>query len=134
MDAASVRVLLPHAEILFDVDFFNAVERYHVKFSHGFVVFRRISRCYDHPSGGQLLVAERLALQKLEHHRRERFRDAVYLIEEQDALFYARALHLTVDRCDNFAHRVGGYCAFLAAEHHLVDERQTERGLARVVR
>ena len=134
MDAASVRVLLPHAEILFDVDFFDAVERYHVKFPHGFVVFRRISGRYDHPSGRQLLVAEGLALQKLQHHRRECLGNAVDLIEEQNALFDARAFHFAVHRSDNLAHRVGGYCAFLAAEHHLVDERQTERGLACVVR
>ncbi len=39
--------------------------------------------------------------------------------------------HFAVHRSDNLAHRVGGDRAFLAAEHHLVDERQTERGLAR---
>ena len=116
MDAASVRVLLPHTEILFDVDFFNAIERYHVKFSHGFVVFRRISGRYDHPSGRQLLVAEGLALQELQHHRRERLGNTVDLIEEQNAFFYACAFHFAVHRSDNLAHRVGSYCAFLAAE------------------
>ena len=134
VDAASVRILLPHAEILFDVDFFDAIECYHVKFPHGFVVFRRISGRYDHPSCRQLLVAEGLALQKLQHHRRECLGNAVDLIEEQNALFDARAFHFAVHRSDNLAHCVGGDGAFLAAEHHLVDERQTERGLARVVR
>ena len=69
--------------------FFDAVECYHVKFPHGFVVFRRISRCYDHPSGRQLLIAEGLALQELQHHRRERLGNTVDLIEEQNALFDA---------------------------------------------
>ena len=62
MDAASVRVLLPHAEILFDVDFFDAVERYHVKFPHGFVVFRRISGRHNNPAAGNPVAAKSLVL------------------------------------------------------------------------
>ena len=133
MNAAFSGVFLPDAEVLLDVDLFHAVERHNVKFAHGFIVLGRISGRHDHPSCRELLIAERFALQKLEHHRRQRLRDAVDLVEEQDALGNARALDLAVDRCDDLAHRVARHRALLAAEPHLFDKRQSERGLARVV-
>ena len=133
MNAAFSGVFLPDAEILLDVDFLDAVERHNVKFAHGFVVFGRIACRHDHPALRKLLIAEGLALQELKHHRRQRFRNAVDLVEEQNALGNARALDLAVDRGDDLAHGVARYRAFLAAQTHLFDKRQTERGLARVV-
>ena len=97
VNAAFSGVFLPDAEILLDVDFLDAVERHNVKFAHGFVIFGRIACRHDHPALRKLLIAEGLALQELKHHRRQRFRNAVDLVEEQNALGNARALDLAVD-------------------------------------
>ena len=133
VDAAAVGVFLPDREILLHVDALDAVERDHVELAHGFVVLGRVARRHDHPALGQALVAEGLALQKLQHHGRECLRDAVDLVEEQDALLDARAFHLAVDRGDDLAHGVGRDRVFLPAELLVLDVGQAERGLARVV-
>ena len=73
MDAAPVGVFLPDREVLLDVDALDAVERDHVELAHGFVVFGRVAGRHDHPAVRQALVAEGFALQKLQHHGRERF-------------------------------------------------------------
>ena len=133
MHAAAVGIFFPDAVVLLHIDALDAVERDHVELAHGLVVFGRVARRNDHPALGQALVAEGLALQELQHHGRERLRDAVDLIEEQNALLDARALDLAVDRGDDLAHRVGGDRVFLPAELLVLDVGQAERGLARVV-
>ena len=133
VDATPVSVFLPYREVLLHVDALDAVERDDIKLAHRFVVFGRVARGDHHPARRQLLVAEGFALQKLQHHGRERFRNAVDLIEEQDALGDACALDLTVDRGDDLTHRVGRDRVFLPAKLLMFDIGQAERGLARVM-
>ena len=80
------------------------------------------------------MAAEHLVLQKLQDGGRERFRDAVDLVQEQDTFLPTRFGHGFIDRRDDFAHRVFGHAERLALEGALGDIRQAEGALARMVR
>ncbi len=71
MEALAPGVLLPHAEVLRHVDALDPVQRHHVEVPDGLVVLRRVARRHDEPPLRQLLIAEGLALQELEHHGRQ---------------------------------------------------------------
>ena len=93
VEAPAVGVLLPDGEVLLHVDALHPVQRHHVKVPDGLVILRRIACRHDQPALRQPLVAEGLALQKLQHHGSQRLADAVDLIQEEDALPQARPLH-----------------------------------------
>ena len=59
----------PDIEIRLQHDLSDTVQRRDVKFTHRFVVFRRVARCYDEPVRWKLLVSKRFVLEKLQHHR-----------------------------------------------------------------
>ena len=52
MQAALIRVFLPHAEVLLHVDALDAVERDHVELTHRFVVLGRVARRDNDPASG----------------------------------------------------------------------------------
>ena len=80
------------------------------------------------------MFTERLELQELEHRGVQRLRNAVNLIEEQDALAQPRALHIVVDCRDDLRHRVLGCIEFLPLEFPMFDMGKAERALARMMR
>ena len=59
----------PDIEIRLQHDLSDTIQRRDVKFAYGFVVFRRVARCYDEPVRWKLLVSKRFVLEKLQHHR-----------------------------------------------------------------
>ena len=126
-------VVLPDAQLRLNVDAPHAVQRDKVKLPHALVVLRRITRGHNDPAARHSLVAEGLALQKLQHRGGQRLADAVDLVDEQDAVFLAGALHGGVDAGDDLAHRVLGHAAGAPAVVPLPDERQADGALAGVV-
>ena len=115
MDPHLVRVLLPHREVLFDIDPLDAVQRHDVKIPHGLIVLGRVSCCDDDKTVRNLVIAEHLVLQKLQHGGRQRLRDAVDLVKEKDAFRNTGQLDLVVDRGHDLTHCVLGYRVLLSA-------------------
>ena len=66
------RILFPHREIRLHLNLFHTVHRHNVKFTNRFVVFRRISGCYDHPALRNLMISKHLTLKELQHRRSQR--------------------------------------------------------------
>ena len=133
MDPHLQGILLPHLIVLFHVDALDPVQRHHVKLPHRFVVLRRIPRRHDDPSLRHPLVSKSLALKELQHGRRQRLRDAVDLIDEQDPFPKPGLLHLLIDRSDDLAHGVLRHLPRLSPEGPLLDKRQTDGALPGVV-
>jgi len=86
MDALLIGIFLPDGKIRLYVDFLHTVKRYHVKFTHAFVVFGRIACRGNQPPFRHLMRPKGLALQKLEHGRRKRFGGTVDFINKQNPL------------------------------------------------
>ena len=80
-------IFFPHRKISFNPHPAHAVQCHHVKFAHRFIVLRRISCRYNDPSFRHCLIAKCLALQKLEHRRRERLRHAIDLVDKKNPFF-----------------------------------------------
>ena len=133
VEALGPGVLLPDGEVLLYVDALHPVQGHHVEIPDGAVVFRRVSGGGDEPALRQALVAEGLALEKLQHHGGQGFRDAVDLVQEEDALLEAGFLHQVIDGGQNFAHGVLGDGVGLPAVGPLFDEGQAHGALAGVV-
>ena len=133
VQAVGAGVLLPDAQLRLNVDAPHAVQRDQVELPHAFVVLRRVAGGHDDPPGGHGLVAEGLALQKLQHRGGQRLTDAVDLINKQNAVLFAGALHSGVHAGDDLAHRVLGHAAGLARVAALPDKRQADGALAGVV-
>ena len=134
MHARCERIGLPCLVIGLHVDALEAVPRGHVEIVRAAVVLGRIAGRDHHPALRHLMAAEHLVLQKLQDGGRERLRDAVDLVQEQDAFLPTRFGHGFIDRRDDFAHRVFGHAERLALEGALGDIRQAEGALTRVVR
>ena len=134
VDAHLVGVALPGVDIRGDVEALHTVEGHDVEVAHGAVVLRRVAGGDDHEAVRDLMGAEGLVLQELQHHRGEGLGHAVDLVEEEDAFVDAGALDLLIDCGDDLGHGVLGDGVLLAAEIALRDEREADRGLARVVR
>ena len=77
---------LPRAVVGLDIDFAQTVKRHDVELVHRAVVLGRVARAHDDPSFRHLMFTERLELQELEHRGVQRLRNAVDLVEKQDAL------------------------------------------------
>ena len=133
VQAVGAGVLLPHAQLRLNVDAPHTVERDQVELAHALVVLGRVARCHNDPPGGHGLIAEGLALQKLQHRGGERFADTVDLVDEQDAVLLAGALHGGVNAGDDLAHRVLGHAAGLSGVVALPDKGQADGALPRVV-
>ena len=133
MNAGLVGVLLPHAEIRLHGNPLHAVQRGHVKLTHGFIVLRRIACGHDDPAAGDFVAAKGLCLQKLQHRGRQRLRRAVDLIDEQNPLGKPGLLDLLVDRGHDLAHGVLRHRVHFPAELLLGDERQADGALTGVV-
>ena len=134
VDAHLVGVALPGLDIRGDVETLHTVEGYDIEVTHRAVVLRRVAGGDDHEAIRDLMSAEGLVLQELQHHRGEGLRHAVDLVEEEDALVDAGALDLLIDRGDDLGHGVLGDGILLAAEIALRDEREADGRLACVVR
>ena len=75
-------VLLPDGEVLLHVDALDPVQRHHIEIPDGLVVLRGVARRHDEPALRQLLIAEGLALEKLQHHGGQGLGDTVDLVQE----------------------------------------------------
>ena len=106
MDSLLISILFPYLKVRLYINSLNSVESYHIEFADRFIIFRWISCRHDHPAFRYFLIAKSLSLKKLEHHRRQRFRYAVNLINKQNSLFQSGLFHLFIDRCNNLAHRI----------------------------
>ena len=133
MHARLVGVFLPDREILLDIDPFHAVQRHDVKIAHGLIVLGRVAGCDDDKALGHLVVSEHLVLQKLQHGRRQRLRDAVDLIQKEDALRDAGRLDPVIDRRDDLAHGVFRDGVLLPAVLLAGDEGKADGALSGVV-
>ena len=133
MDTFFISVLFPHAVIRFHHDFLHTVQSYDIEFSHGFIVFRRISGGGDNPSFGDLVFAESLILEELEHRRRQRLGHTVDLIQEENTFRKTGLLHKLIHRGDNFTHRIFRDHIFPAFVSPRFDLRQTDSALTGVM-
>ena len=133
MDPGVHGVFLPRVVVRLDIDALQAVPGHNVKLADGVVVFRRVSGGHHDPAVGDLMTPEYLVLQKLEHGGGQRFRDAVDLVQEQNALLQAGVLHHIVDGGDDLAHRVFRYAVLLPAVGLFHDKRQAEGALTGMV-
>ena len=133
MDVGRPGVVLPHRQVGLNVHAAHTVEGDDVKVPDGFVVLRRVACRHDDPARRHRLVAEGLALQKLQHGGSQRLGHTVDLVDEQDALRKAGGLHFGVDAGDDLAHGVLGHRNVLVAVVALPDEGQTHGALAGVV-
>jgi len=128
------RVVTPDVEVGLHVDALHAVERGGIEVTGGTVVLGRVASRDDGPSRRQTMLAERLELQELEHGRGERLGYAVDLVEEEYALLDARLLDDIIDRCDDLAHRVAAHTIGLVTVLRLLDVREADGALTRMVR
>ena len=133
MDVLLVGKLLPGIEVRLHVDALEPVPGNDVELPDGAVVLRRVAGSDHDPALRHPMAAEDFILQKLQHGRGQRLADAVDLVDEQDAVFLAGALHGGVDAGDDLAHRVLGHAAGAPAVVPLPDERQADGALAGVV-
>ena len=124
----------PGGEVGLHVDALEAVPCGDVEIVRRAVVLGRVTGRHHDPAVRHAMASEDLVLQELQHRRRQRFRHAVDLVEEQDALALAGGLHGIVHGGDDLAHRVLGHVVLHAVVGLLRDEGQAERALARVVR
>ena len=129
----TVSVLLPNGVVRLQIYPTHPVQGHNVKVPHRTVILRRVTRRHHDPALRQLVTAEGLALQKLQHGRCQRLGDAVDLVQEQDAGFQPGALHGLVDAGDDLAHGVLGQLVLLAIEHAGLDAGQADGALAGVV-
>ena len=133
MDVGCTGVVLPDRQIRLNVHPADAVEGDDIEIADGFIVFRRVACRHDDPARRHSLIAEGLALQKLQHGGGQRLGDAVDLVDEEDALFQAGGLHLGVDAGDDLAHGVLRHRDVPAAVVALTDEGQAHGALAGVM-
>ena len=77
--------------------------------------------------------AEGLILQKLEHDRKQRFRDAVDLVNKQDAIAAACRAHAVIDGSDDLAHRIFRHLERFALKRFTFQIRQADRALPRMM-
>ena len=133
VDAHFAGVFPPGGQVGLDVHPADAVQGDDVEIPDRLVVLGRIACRHDHPAGGHRLVAEGLALQKLQHGGGQRLGDAVDLVNEQDALLQAGGLHLFIDGGDDLAHGVLRDRDVPAAVVPLPDKGQAHGALAGVV-
>ena len=134
MNADAVGVFLPGLVVFLDLDLPHTVQRHDVKIPHGAVVLRRVAGSDNDEAVRYLVRSEGLVLQELQHGRREGFRDAVDLVQEENALLHVGALDLIIDRGDDFAHRIFRHRDSPSAVFLLRELRQTDRALSGVVR
>ena len=126
-------VVLPDRQIRLNVHPADAVEGDNIEITDGFIVLRRVACRHDDPARRHGLIAEGLALQKLQHGGGQRLGDTVDLVDEEDALLQAGGLHLGVDTGDDLAHGVLRHRDVPAAVVALTDEGQAHGALAGVM-
>ena len=133
MDTCTVGIFFPHAEIFLHVNPADPVKSHHVKLPDRFIVLRRIACCYNDPALGHRLIAEGLALQKLQHGGRKRLRHTVDFINKKDSLLYLRLLHPVIHRGYDLTHGIFCHGMELPAVFLLPDKRQPHGTLPGVV-
>ena len=133
VDSLTVGIFFPYREICLHINLLQPVQRNNVKLTDRFVVLGRIACCHDDPAIRKFMSAERLSLKELEHGRRQRLRDAVDLIEEENPLLISGLFNLIIDRCYDLAHRIFGHRICPAAVFFLPDKRQSHCTLSCVM-
>ena len=87
MDICLICVLFPDIIVHIHINLLNTVECHHIKITDRLIIFRRIASCHDDPAFRDLLIAEHLTLQELQHRRCQRLGHTVDLINEQNSFF-----------------------------------------------
>ena len=126
-------IIQPDIQICFYVDLPHPIQRHHIELPYRFVILRRISRGHDDPALRDTVRAEGLVLQKLQHGGRQRLRNAVDLVQEQDALLTAGTLHGLVNGSDDLAHGIFRDRHDLPAVGFFLNMGQADGALAGVV-
>ena len=120
-------------QIRFDIDLAHAVQGYEVKIPDALIIFRRIAGGGDDPAFRNRLIAESLALQELQHGRRQRLGDTVDFIDKKNTFFLTCLLHVAVNAADDFAHGVFGDGSGDAVKYLFLNEREAHSALSRMV-
>ena len=128
-----VGVFFPGREVGLDVDSLETVPGDDVELPDRVVVLGRVTGRDDDPAVGDLVHAEGLELQELQHGGREGLGDAVDLVEEQDAFLLPCLLHLFIHGGDDLGHGVFGHPDILSAVDLVRDERKAQGTLTGVV-
>ena len=129
----AVGVFLPGVEVGLHVHPLEPIPGDDVELPDGVVIFRRVARRHHDPALRDLVAAENLVLQKLEHGGGQGLGHAVDLVQEQNALLHPGVLHQVVDGGNDLAHGVLGHVVLLAAVGLADDEGQAQGALAGVV-
>ena len=134
MNLCLISIFLPNIIIFFHIYLLNPIQRHHVKIPYRLIILRRIARGNDNPAFRHLLVSECLALQELEHGRRQRLGYAVDLIDKQDAFRNPGGLDLFIDGRDDLAHRIFRHGILLSAKSLFPYKRKPDGALPGVMR
>ena len=126
-------VFLPDGQIRLNVNAAHTIQRHEVKIPHALVVLRRVARCHNDPACRDGLIAEGFALKELQHGRSQRFGHTVDFVNEKNSVFHPGLLHLFIDACDDFTHRVLRHAAVLAVIAALTDKRKPHGALSCMV-
>ena len=132
-DAVFQRVGFPCGIVRLDLKDLQAVAGGGVELADALVEAGRVSGCDDHPALRNLVSAKDFVLQKQQHGRRERFGDAVDLVQKQDALGLAGGAHTVVNAGDDLAHGVLADLIGLSAVLFFHDDGQSQCALAGVM-
>ena len=108
MDVYLLGILPPHPVIRLHGDHLDHVQGNDVKLPHRLVILRRISCRHDDPPLGDAVVTKGLALEKLQHGRRQSLGHEVDFINKQNPLRKPRVGNLVVNGRHDLAHGVLG--------------------------
>ena len=125
-------IFFPDCQIGFNIHPPDTVEGDDIKIAYRFVIFRRVSGGNNQPAFRKRLVAEGLALQKLQHRRSKRLRNAVDLIDEQNSLFFTR-FDSFPDTGEDFTHGISGNASGFSTIDRFFNKRKSDRRLTGVV-
>ena len=124
---------LPRLIAWLNFDHFQAVTGGSVELPDAFVEAGWVAGGDHHPALRDLMSTKDFVLQEQQHGRGEGLRDAVDLVQKQNALRFSGGAHTVVDAGDDLAHGVFADLIVLAAVFLFYDHRQTQCALAGVV-
>ena len=87
MDICLICVFFPDIIVHIHIDLLDAVKCHHIKIANRLIIFRRIACRHDDPAFRDLLIAEHLTLQELQHRRCQRLGYTVNLIDKKNPFF-----------------------------------------------
>ena len=126
-------IFFPDTIIRFYCDLLDTIQCNNIKITDGFVVFRWITCCYDHPAFWNFMISKSFALQKLQHRRSQCLWNTVNLIDKQNSFSKSGFSHTVINARHNLTHRVLCRWIFPASIFFLRDKWKTDRTLSGVM-